>query len=585
MCLLGQAGPGRARPCQAVPGRAGSGEHGGSRQEFGRSCRTSAGMVSRATSALSALLVGALTAAAAVAGSTPALAATDTFTFRTTVLQDQDAYGEPSLAVAQDGHIAVCVPGGAGQTSVWYSADDGRTFGTSHTTSANGGGDCEIDFLPGGRLINVDLEIVDSAVRYSDDFGKTWQGSETAGVEQDRQWLAHTSDGKKVFLVYHDFVAEGEFYAQSSDGGLTWPTADAAIPVTGADQAAAPGIATTPAQGDPASLADQGVNTFSGPILVSPDDQDLYVLYSISNAQDNLTAGTPPFGPTHGIVVAHKGAADSAFSNNYALVDDGAVNGAIFPWGTIDKAGNVYLLYNSDKGSPGNFHTYFVVSTDKATTWSAPVKVDGEPLARGAQIYATGAAGAKGVLDVAWYGTDAANADDPAAVWNVHFAQVRGADTANPTIERGIVSPNPIHTGDICLNGLLCITGGDRSLLDFFELAIGPDGLAQIAYADNDGFDTSGGGSRGRVTWAKQTSGRSALVADTAPVAAVPGTTAPGAGAPGAGTPPTGTPSAGAPAGAAPAPGLAATGPSPAPALLAVAAFAAVALLRRRRRI
>ncbi len=528
-------------------------------------------MIARRTPA--ALVVAALGLAAVALGAPAAGAGasdgTDRFAFRTTVLADQKAYGEPSLAVARDGHIAVCVPGGAGETSVWYSADDGRTFGTSHTNSTNGGGDCEIDFLPNGRLINVDLEITDSAVRYSEDFGATWKGNETAGIEQDRQWLAHTSDGKTVYLVYHDFVAEGEFYARSTDGGLTWPETDAALPVTGADQAAAPGMASTPAQGEPASLLDQGVNTFSGPILVSPDDKDLYVLYSISNAKGNVTDGIPPFGPTRGIVVAHKGEGDSAFSNNYAVVDTGEVtNGAIFPWGTIDTAGNVYLLYNSDKGSPGNFHTYFVVSTDKAATWSAPVKVDGAALDQGAQIYATGAAGAPGVLDVAWYGTiNGANADDSASVWNVHFAQVRGADTDTPVISRSTISPNPIHLGDICLNGLLCILGGDRSLLDFFELAIGPDGLAQVAYADND--EPKAG--RGQVTWAKQTSGPSALAAAVPPAAEPP---APAA-QPVADRP--------APATSPPAPGLPATGPGAAPGLAALALLAAAVLLRRRK--
>ncbi len=522
----------------------------------------------RGPAALVVAALGLATVALGAPASGAARTGTDAFVFRTTVLQDQGAYGEPSLAVARDGHIAVCVPGGAGETSDWFSGDDGRTFGTSHTNSANGGGDCELDFLPNGRLINVDLEVVDSAVRYSEDFGATWKGEETAGIEQDRQWLAHTSDGETVYLVYHDFVAEAELYARSTDGGLTWPETDAALPVTGTDQVAAPGAATTPAEGDPASLLDQGVNTFSGPILVSPDDQDLYVLYSISNAESNLTQGTPPFGPTRGIVVAHKGANDSAFSNRYAVVDTGDVaNGAIFPWGTIDAAGNVYLLFNSDRESPGNFHTYYVVSKDKAATWSEPLRVDDAPMAKGAQIYATGAAGAPGVLDLAWYGTEnGANADDPASVWNVHFAQVRGADTDSPVISRGDISPDPIHTGDICLNGLLCVLGGDRSLLDFFELAIGPDGLAQVAYADDDQPQAGDG----QVVWAKQTSGPSALLA-----------AAPAPGAPAPAAPPVQDEPAPRPGGGGA--GLPATGSGVVPGVAALALLVAGGLLRRRR--
>ncbi|MCW2776312.1 MAG: hypothetical protein JWN17_37 [Frankiales bacterium] len=453
-----------------------------------------------------ALAGGVLVSTGATAG-TPDRGAP--LSFRRTVLASQGSYGEPSLAVTKDGkHIAVCVPGGSGD-KVWWSGDDGHTFGTTATDSTNGGGDCELDFLPDGTLLSADLEVYDSNVKTSKDFGRTFDAGQAVGIEQDRQWFAHSADGKTVYLAYHDFAAEGEFVARSTDGGKTWPAQDAAIPVNGADQVTAPGVASTPKRGMPASLLDQGVNTFSGPMLLSPDGKDQYVLYSISDAFSNATGGTPPFGPTRGIVVAHRAGGTGAFTDDYAVTNDdgGTVNGAIFPWGTIDRAGNVYVLYNSDKGSPGHFHTWYVFSSDKAKTWSDPVKVDGAPLAQGAQVYATGQAGAPGVLDVAWYGADAATgADDPKAVWDVHFAQVRGATSRHPQVDRSLIAPDPIHRGDICLNGLLCVAGGDRSLADFFELVIGPDGMAQVAYADNDG--QPGGG---RVVWAKQTGGRSAL--------------------------------------------------------------------------
>lgn len=475
--------------------------------------------------ALTALAVG-------LAAALPAEAATAPPVFRRNVLADQKAYGEPSLAITKDGkHIAVCVPGGTGTTSVWYSGDDGHTFDTSHTSSQNGGGDCELEFMPNGLLLNADLEITDSAIRYSKDFGKTWQGTATAGVEQDRQWFAHSKDGKTAYLVYHDFAAEAEFYAESPDGGLTWPANLAAQPVTNIDQIALPGNGAGHA-GDPASIVDQGGNTFSGPMLISPDGRDTYVLYSISDAKSNVTDGIPPYGPTRGIVVAHKGPEDGGFTNKYAIASDSTTtNGAIFPWGTIDKAGNVYVLFNSDKGSAGHFHTYYTVSTDKGETWHTPVKVDDAPLAKGAQIYATGAAGDAGVVDLAWYGSSTASSPaDDSATWSIKFAQVRNALSATPTITRADVAPgDPIHKGNICLNGLLCIVGGDRSLADFIELAIGPDGMAQIAYADNAGTFT---GTKGRVTWAKQVTGASAYGTKvvTVPPVSVPGTPTTGTG-------------------------------------------------------
>jgi hypothetical protein len=455
----------------------------------------------------------ALTAASAILVAAPlALAAPHTtpVSFRLVELKSQGGYGEPSLAISKTGRIAVCIPGGNDATDIWYSKDDGHTFGTSHTTNPAGGGDCEIDFLPNGTLLDADLEIKDSAIHYSTDSGKTWKGGTTAGIEQDRQWFAHSKDGKKAYLVYHDFVAEGEFYAESDDGGLTWPTQLAAQPVNNADQVALPGMGAGQ-PGQPASLIDQGGNTFSGPMLLSPDNRDMYVLYSISDAKSNLTGATPPYGPTRGIVVAHKGPESTSFTNDYAVPSDGTTtNGAIFPWGSVDAAGNVYVFYNSDKGAPGHFHTYYVFSTDHAKHWSKPVKVDGAPLKSGAQIYSTGQAGAAGVLDLAWYGSsNASSPNDKLAKWQVHFAQVRGATTAHPSITRALVTSGFNHVGDICLNGLLCELGGDRSLLDFFELAIGTDGMAQIAYADNHTVSATDG-RKGHVIWAKQLGGRSA---------------------------------------------------------------------------
>jgi len=460
---------------------------------------------------LACLVAGSLVLAAPLALAAPK---DKPLSFRRVVLANQNAYGEPSLALSDDGkHIAICVPGGVGQTSVWYSGNDGRSFGTSHTTSANGGGDCEIDFMPNGTLLNADLEVTDSAIRYSTDFGKTWKGTQTAGIEQDRQWFAHSKDGKTAYLVYHDFAAEAELYAQSNDGGITWPQQLAAQPVNNIDQIALPGIGPG-AAGQPASILDQGGNTFSGPMLISPDGKDTYVMYSISDAKSNATTATSPlYGATRGIVVAHKGPEGTGFTNNYAVPNDGAsTSGAIFPWGTVDSAGNVYVLYNSDKGAPaGHYHTYYVYSTDKAKTWSKPIKVDDVPMGRGAQVYATGDAGAPGVLDLAWYGHSGVGTNDGATnTWSLHFAQVRKATTSHPSITRAEVAKNdPLHLGSISLGGLIGqLEGGDRSLLDFFELQIGRDGMAQIAYADNYGeFED---GKKGHVIWAKQQGGRSA---------------------------------------------------------------------------
>src|SRR3954451_3923702 len=115
--------------------------------------------------ALAATAVAALSAVSVASAAAPAKAPT----FRRTVLDPQGSYGEPSLAITNDGkHIAVCVPGGDG-TYVWYSGNDGRSFGKSATHSGNGGGDCELDYLPDGTLMGADLEVYDSNVKLSKD--------------------------------------------------------------------------------------------------------------------------------------------------------------------------------------------------------------------------------------------------------------------------------------------------------------------------------------------------------------------------------------------------------------------------------
>src|SRR3954463_13237641 len=232
----------------------------------------------------------------ATALATPSGAAADRtapygpFGFTTTGLGTGPSYGEPSLAIAPDGtHYAVSTPGddgkGNGTVQVWHSSDRGSTWQHSMFSSDNGGGDSELDFRPDGSLVAADLEVgtnLDSEIHHSKDFGKTWdvQGSQ-AGQEQDRQWFAHTPDGKREFLVYHDFVAEGEFFVETTDGGKTWSKTPTVV--TDPTQAASlPGIAVGPTQGSVPSLLDQGINTFSGPMLVDNNTKDFYVVYSIS---------------------------------------------------------------------------------------------------------------------------------------------------------------------------------------------------------------------------------------------------------------------------------------------------------------
>ena len=475
---------------------------------------------------------GAVVAATAVpsTGAADTTAAYGPFGFVTEGMGTGAQYGEPSMIWAPDGkHGVICTPGsdaaGNGTVQYWWTANAGRTFHHSESTAPNGGGDCDVDYLPGGVAISADLEISDSYIQQSNDWGKTWTGVGTAGVEQDRQWFAHSADGRTLYLVYHDFAAEAEWFAKGTYNpqtrAVSWPQSSCCNSAQSADQVSAPGVAPTQAHGT-TSLIDEGGNTFSGPLLVDPSDrssQRLYVIYSISDAQSNLNPGdaVPPYGPTRGVVVAYSSDGGATWTSHYAVHapqnPNGAsepTEGAIFPWGSVDADGTVYVVYNSTDGQVADhFHQYYVYSKDHGASWSKPIRLDTLGNNKGAAIYANSDAAGHGLLDVVWYQTDngTPSSTDKSVLWTPHFAQVTGASSGHPHVVQQALSKVPNHRGGICLQGILCGIGpgsSDRSLLDYFQVSINPKtGLAGIAYADNAGLRP--GGVKGEVVFARQT--------------------------------------------------------------------------------
>jgi len=455
------------------------------------------------------------------------------FGFTTVGLGTGPSYGEPSLALAPDGkHYAVSTPGddgqGNGTVQVWHSADRGDSWKHTTFTSDNGGGESELDFRPDGTLLGADLEVgtnADSEIHISKDFGKTWNtNGSAAGPEQDRQWFAHTPDGKRQFLVYHDFVAEGEFYVESDDGGKTWGNP---VVVNDPSQAlSAPGVAVGPTEGSVPSLLDEGINTFSGPMLVDNNAKDFYVVYSISNLESNVSpngGGIPPFGAVRGLVVAHSSDAGKTWSNKYAVVakpnpsdpskEDSV--GTMFPWGFLDQAGNVYVVFGSTRAAGGgtsHYGFYYVYSGDKGKSWSKPKRIDGLPAGKGSIVFNTGAAVKPGVIDVAWLQKDTSAIGTESGVWHPWFAQIRAANTAHPQISKQKVTTVANHKDGVCILGTICLlpspvnpSSGDRSLLDFIELAVNPKThMASLVYADNGGF-RPGEEVKGEVVFAQQT--------------------------------------------------------------------------------
>jgi hypothetical protein len=203
----------------------------------------------------------------------------------------------------------------------------------------------------------------------------------------------------------------------------------------------------------------------------------------------------------------------------------GTVAGPLFPWITLDQGGNVYVGWAGNLVPGENFDVFYSYSADHSLTWNPPVKVNKD---QGTHIYATIVGGDAGVLDIAWYSTPSdtpeatqppgsavLGAQPPDVSWNVDFAQIRNANTRTPSIAQSRISDHVIHHGSICLSGILCANAlqADRSLLDFFQITLGPDGLAHVTWADNGQVPAGERPVRAkdnRIFYAKQISGASA---------------------------------------------------------------------------
>ncbi|MDP9102160.1 MAG: glycoside hydrolase [Actinomycetota bacterium] len=442
---------------------------------------------------------------------------------------------EPSIRVPGDKLSAAYVSAPSGMGSNFWritekkNPDRSTAFVQSPVQQPDlgtGGGDSEISVgnAPYGEtrcypiaysgLHNIDA-LNNFTVARSTDCGKTFTLTNPVGTQNtltDRQW--QTFDGAKTnFLIFHKVDTSQIVVAESIDAGNTYVS----LSPDGAH-----GII------DPTTAPSVGNNNQVGNITTD---------YATPTGSNNLLSGEP----THVLYATFGGPADPA-DNAAAQVDsnlptsaynhidtiyvakstDGGVTwkdtkvfsvpptsrrelNLLFPVVATDRKGNVYSLWSD------GFRIQYAVSTDHGLTWSAPHQVNHDnrgalPDTGRADLFPWMGAGADGMLDVVWYhGSGGApgsnlkyrNPGDKSTHWTVAFAQLGNATARDGS---GAASPREltysdavtpvIHTGAICNNGIGCdlIPGqtGDRSLLDFFQVAIDKAGRANIALADNE---------------------------------------------------------------------------------------------------
>jgi hypothetical protein len=330
---------------------------------------------------------------------------------------------------------------------IYRGQPDSFTNKDSTQVGADGGGDVELAVgfgLPAGQtdptLSFSSLVAANISAGTSLNRGATFNlnpvGNAGGGVPvDDRQWQEFFGD-HTVFLSYRTVAPVIAFVQRSTDGGFTF---------------------------EPATLV--GPSAQNGYIDVNQTDGSVYCFFN----DGRVAVGTP----------TTPGGAPAAYTfyqaaDDFYNVDHKFFIGKVAEDGTAN--GTVYVCYST------GYDVYIKHSTDKGVTWSLPTRVSDIP--NGASVFPWMETGtAPGSVVVAWYGSENQAYNNSAANWKVYFAQSLNAKSTTPTFTQAIASDHFIHGSNISEGGL---TGtANRNLIDYFQIAVDPQGAAVIGYADD----------------------------------------------------------------------------------------------------
>ena len=422
--------------------------------------------------------------------------------------------GEPSLAIDTHNCIYVSALG----ATFWASEDSGYTFRSTTEPPALGGGDEDLVTLPqanGARndaIYYGDLLLADIDVFKSIDRGITWSNTATPyghlNASSDRQWFASdrinaAGVDQIVWEMDHELASE-DIRVAASINDSAWGT------TSGVTE---PELSTTVP------------NTNPGPVVVNKVTHEALGFFLASTITTN--AADPPFGKEPHIwdfvaspplaggtapqnvknYAIFKGVIDSPSTAPAGTTTYGSHLAAIFPSGDVDSAGNVYAVWTMLSSRPNatiganpatTWDIWFASSHDGGKNFYGPFKVSSGV---GTSVFPWIAAGDGGKVNIAWYQSNnpapplvsdpttpaeltGGPNDMPAGTfWNVMFAQSLNANSREPSFTVVQATPDPMHRGRISIGGT---TGSsDRSLADYFNVYVGTDGMANIAYTDN----------------------------------------------------------------------------------------------------
>lgn len=336
-----------------------------------------------------------------------------------------------------------------GATYLWRSDDSGESWRyvgllggeTGPHAAVTGFSDPTIGVDAAGTVYTAGITLANAYVAASTDSGRTWEGNTLAALEVDREWLAGDQPGV-VYLIANE-QSRGRMLWTSTDGGTTWNfTAGISLEGSGAPS----------------------------PIAVDPVDGRLY-----------FPAGSQSAGSSAQVQIFP----DLRAGNNESI-RSWIPRGLPHSYGfvnaiALDAAGNVYIVSNTSREIRMSY------STDRGLTWRTGTVAS---VPDGTVVWPWVSAGDDGHVAVSWLQADGTSYNEGA--WRVMAAQtVTGHGWRSacgkelpPRFEIAVATPDPIHVGEICSQGLGCNADAfaDRRLGDYHTSTITPDGTLVIAF-------------------------------------------------------------------------------------------------------
>ena len=306
----------------------------------------------------------------------------------------------------------------------------------------------------------------------------------------DRQWQ-DAIDASTVYLEYHDITTFNIEVQRSSDGGVTYVNGfGEAIDTT--TLPAVVGAAVTPPTGNVAGQTRIDKSS-------CPSRGNLYQIFVGPDSMAENVAGAPPRTVYVGVSNDAKlGMSAFMFTDHKIFTSPTTSPGAtfgtanLFPALATDDLGYVYAVWSD------NTNILYSSSSDQGTTWTTPVRVNSGATVGKANVFPWVAADANGHVVVVWLGDNlVGNSNDRTvlekscsdgtnrcwAKWNVYMAETVTGHALVPAFTQYTASDHIIHSGTVSTGGLG--GGADRSLADFFQVALDPQHRGNISFADD----------------------------------------------------------------------------------------------------